>query len=541
MNKQLVAAKETGDSDLVDRLDGTQRHLKTVANAIYGFFEEQNIEERKRPVEHVVYSIRGQEPRHRWLKSIEKPGKYFQPLLGTCITAAAHLFLAIAEHLADREGIEWMACDTDSMIFVRPIGMDDATFLSKVESIRYWFALLNPYEGLPDNDLFKIEKVNFEPDGKTPREIFGLATAPKSYCLFTLDENGAPIIREGKQHGLGHLLPPYARSEEEEKACLKATKLRCWQGDVWGLIVRAHIAGHPDIVDYSQLENFNLPAAHRFTVSTIKTEKDCERFNLGKPYRQRIRPGGFLISFPTKNPARLQGNLRIPVRPTSTIDKERDLSPYAPYNKDIRNAATACFDRRTGKPIPVERLKTYAEALRYFHIRPQDKYEGGRYLDTGTVRRRDLMPLWFDIIGKEVRRFSTEDPDVFDGEFTPTEYGSIPSLTFLRHAASVLGNRGLAKARGIPVHRVAELLNGELDCGPKTIQTIRDLVIWRLEQEREDRQLIKKARHYCRSCGSLRRAASSTGIDAGYLSKLMNGSRPLTSWFRSKLRGALDL
>ena len=440
VNKQLLIAKETGDSELVDRLDGMQRHLKTVANAIYGFFEEQNIEERKRAVEHVVYSIRGQEPKHRWLKSIEKPGKFFQPLLGTCITASAHLFLAISEHLAQHEGIEWMFCDTDSMAFVRPADMDDVMFLAKVESIRGWFAPLNPYNGLPNDDLFKSEKVNVEPDGETPRELLGLAIAPKSYCLFTLDESGAPIIQEGKQHGLGHLLPPYVRSDKEERVCLELTKLRCWQRDVWALIVRAHLEGHPDIVDYSSLENFDLPAAHRFTVSTIKTENDCKHFNRGRPYRERMRPGNFLISFPTKNPARLQDGIGVPLTP-SPIGRTRDVSPYAPYDRDIPKAAAACFDRKTGKPIPINELKTYAEALRYYHIRPQDKMRGARYLDLGTTRRRHLMPLRFDTWE---RKFGASRPRIrmsLIGSLHLYGIWFIPSLTYIRYASNVLGIR----------------------------------------------------------------------------------------------------
>jgi hypothetical protein len=52
----------------------------------------------------------------------ENPGDFFHPLLGTLITGAARLMLAITERLLIDEGLDWVFCDTDSMAFAVPTG-----------------------------------------------------------------------------------------------------------------------------------------------------------------------------------------------------------------------------------------------------------------------------------------------------------------------------------------------------------------------------------------------------------------------------------
>lgn len=533
LRKRAAEAKEVGEEATYEQLDGLQNHLKILANSIYGFFEEQNIEERVRAVQHAVYSLRGREPKNRWLRTIERPGKYFHPLLGTCITSAAHLFLAIAEHLADKENIEWMLTDTDSMAFARPLTMVEETFRRKVQHIRDWFAPLNPYAGMAANDLFKYEPINKDPNSGGWRELYGLAIAPKSYCLFTLDEANNPIIQEGKQHGLGHLLPPYTRAKDKEKRCIRSTKLRCWQRDVWELVVRAHLEKHLNRVDYLKLEGFNNPAAHRFTVSTIRTEKDCEPYNKVKPYRDRIRPGGFLLSFPAKNRARLKSE---DAKRGLTRNSYEPISPYAPYDRDPRKAAENAFDRRSGRAVGIDELETYAESLRYFHIRPQDKYDGSNFLEAGTTWRKHVIPLWIDIVGKETRRFSTEDPYVFESEFRPTDYGSIPAVTFLRWAAEVLGHRDLARICRVSVSHATALLAGERSCTPEVLLELRDATLAKIEQGRQDRQIIERIVAHCRRVGSLRKGAASLGVDAGDLSRTIKGTKRISNALRRRFQ-----
>jgi len=279
--------------------DDDQKHLKVVANACYGFFVEMNETKPADPVECNVYSYRGKEPTTRWLSKVEEPGPYFHPLVATTITAGTRLMLAILEVLAKREGVLWMACDTDSMMFARPEAMSDDEFVRRVQRIRDWFKPLNPYRNV--DALLKLEAVNFKPGTDIIEPLYGLAIAPKSYALFNLDATGKLILREAKQFILENYMPPYLRSKKEERLCRKAMKLRCWQRDLWLRVIQAFLDGHPDDVDLGSLPNFDLPAARRLSISTANVELHLQRYNQGKPYRERIRPGGFLLSFTPKS------------------------------------------------------------------------------------------------------------------------------------------------------------------------------------------------------------------------------------------------
>jgi hypothetical protein len=55
----------------------------------------------------------------------------------------------------------------------------------------------------------------------------------------------------------------------------------------------------------------------------------------------------------------------------STQTKQRPLRPIAPYSPTSKEALAHAFDREMGKPIPAGQLKTYAQALAQYHLRPE--------------------------------------------------------------------------------------------------------------------------------------------------------------------------
>jgi hypothetical protein len=61
-----------------------------------------------------------------------------------------------------------------------------------------------------------------------------------------------------------------------------------------------------------------------------------------------------------------------------------------------REAAKAAFDRETARPIPASELKTYAEALTQYHLRPEAKFLNGGFCDPRAHRasacRRNASP-----------------------------------------------------------------------------------------------------------------------------------------------------
>ena len=92
-------------------------------------------------------------------KKFEKPGRYFHPLLGTLITGAARLMLALAEHQVIEQKLDWAFCDTDSIAIANTGNLPLAEFKATALMVRDWFKDLNPYG--EDRSILQLEKVNF--------------------------------------------------------------------------------------------------------------------------------------------------------------------------------------------------------------------------------------------------------------------------------------------------------------------------------------------------------------------------------------------
>jgi hypothetical protein len=165
---------------------------------------------------------------------VEKPGSYAAPW-GPLIPAAGRLMLAIAEQLAADRGIPYGLCDTDSMYFVRPQGMERDTFRQGVKEIAGWFQTLMPYEDKSES-LFNIEKHNYRlkrnEQGKVVRKdgkpeiingefepLYLLAVSAKRYGQANFHEcddgvsvfkgkRGNWVLRKVSGHGLGHITAP---------------------------------------------------------------------------------------------------------------------------------------------------------------------------------------------------------------------------------------------------------------------------------------------------------------------------------------------
>ena len=127
-----------------DKTESEQLALKILANATsYGIFVELNVNDLARQQSAVRYGL-SEKPVRIPCDKLEEPGKYFHPLLGTLITGAARLMLAIAETLARQHGLDWAFCDTDSMALAKPDGMTTGDFDRHTKSICSWFKPLNP-------------------------------------------------------------------------------------------------------------------------------------------------------------------------------------------------------------------------------------------------------------------------------------------------------------------------------------------------------------------------------------------------------------
>jgi hypothetical protein len=457
-----------------DALKSQEQTLKILANSMsYGIFMEINVEELNEPASALRYSDDGAASPIS-LDKVELPGSYFHPLLASLITATARLMLGIAEQLSITAGLDWAFCDTDSMAFAKPAGMADADFESRVEVIRNWFNLLNPYEGA--GDLLKLEDANFALiDGRvsdTFAPLFAWLVSAKRYALFNIDCVGRPALRKASAHGLGHLMAPYTGAEAAASipsgvAPLKDIGVDRWQHDVWYLIIEAALSVNPDQPRLFDLPGFDQPAASRYAATTPNLLRWFDPYNDGRDYPAQVRPFNFLTVFSARRHQAsgwgdaVDAGLGKPRKP----DRSELPRPVAPYNANPRLAAASCFDRHTGAAVPIDRLKTYGEALADYHLHPEAKFLNGDYLDRGSTVRRHIHVAGLRYIGKEANRWEEQFYLGLDPEAQIEYDGGPEALEQFRAricaAARAFGQRRLARTAGVSREQLRAIIKGE--------------------------------------------------------------------------------
>jgi hypothetical protein len=480
-------------------LDAVQLALKICANATtYGIFMELNVNEANELHEVVCYGPDGRSVQR--LRTVEEPGRYFHPLLATLITGAARLMLAVAEQLAVERGMTWAFCDTDSMAFARPEGTSEECFVARVQDIVAWFEGLNPYAF--GGSILKVEDQNYRlVDGKRSDEIQELycwAIAAKRYALFTIGPDGHPVIEKASAHGLGHLLAPYSKDEAPSSIpapILGKDKLGVdrWEYDVWYRIIEAALAGHPNQVRLDDLPNFDQPAVSRYAATTPKLLRWFRKYNQGRPYREQVRPFGFLLAFQARGRVASMARgetilMGTPQRQRAKRRKHPDDLPraVAPYDTDHREAASHCFDRLTGEPVSSRRLMTYREALLRYHLQPEAKFDNGRWVDRRETVRRHVTAERVVFIGKEANRCEEQfhlgrDPEAQveygvsrDGA---VQYQQLHDQRILDRVRGVRGQyslRRIAQQAGVQCSHLSEVLSGKRKPSREAISKLED-------------------------------------------------------------------
>lgn len=187
-----------------------QQSLKTLANSLFGVLVEvnkQRLPEGKRAPVRVWH---GQGSYRTSVGAVEEPGAFFFPPLGTLITAAARLMLALLEWQVGRRGGSFAFCDTDSMAIVAAAhggamtiegrGNDGRVIPQKirvlswreVEEIAQAFRVLNPYDRRAVPGLIlRIEDVNFRNGRQVQLHAFVAGTnATQSLTSFPTARSG---------------------------------------------------------------------------------------------------------------------------------------------------------------------------------------------------------------------------------------------------------------------------------------------------------------------------------------------------------------
>jgi len=487
VQSELKKARAEGRIHDADVLDAYQQMLKLLANSTsYGIFAEMNVQSYDRPREVICYG--GEDAEFQTgTKSIEEAGTHFHPLLATLITGAARLMLSIAERLAADNGIGWALCDTDSLALARPEGMGDDEFLKRATVVTQWFDALNPYSD--DKSLFKIEDQDFRVEsGKvmvgTHEPLFVVAISAKRYVLFNLDENGKPVIRKAVAHGLGHLRAPYPESEAPASIPAPAIPLSeigvdHWQYDLWYQIIMAELEVHPDQIDLSPLPGLDRPAASRYSVSTSSLLHWFDSFNEGKSYAEQVKAFNFMLAYQVSRTA-LYAAIA-----SGDIDAGylNDGLPavIAPYDDNVARGAAKCFDRRTGRPVPVSILATYREAVADYHLHPEVKFENGETTDRGVTDRRHIQAVAIEYIGKEANRWEEQ---FYLGEVPEAqiEYGINSARKwliskFVARASRKFGKVELANVAQLSRQQLDNIMLGKAEARPRTVKALLSAIM----------------------------------------------------------------
>jgi hypothetical protein len=110
-------------------------------------------------------------------------------------------------------------------------------------------------------------------------------------------------------------------------------------------------------------------------------------------------------------------------------------------------------DRVTGRPVEQRWLRTYAEALRGYHLHPETKFLDGDYTDRGPTRRRHVRVQMIEDIGKEADKWDDEELSA-DNEFTVSYGVSEPDRAVMLAVIQSVSKRRLAPAAKVSTRSV---------------------------------------------------------------------------------------
>lgn len=453
--------------------------LKTFANGgAYGIFAEF------RQLDPVpggkVVSAYGLWPMEARVATPEEPGEFSFPPLAAAITGAARLLLALLQADVEARGGTYVACDTDSLAIVSsepgglitcPNGPDRlgdgteavrALSWAEVDEVLAGLDSLLPYTPGTIRSLIKLEDENFaRGDGGRPIELYGLATSAKRYVLYNRTADGIDI-RKASNHGLGLYRSPIDNRDGWAEDWPE------WTDVVWRRIVAQAEGRDPG----PEPEWFELPAVSQLPVSSPTVLAPFRAFNVGRPFRDQVKPFGFLTL----------GHVD-PLAPLPDGLERGDVTPLAPFTSDPETLlALPWRNRRDGQPISVTtkkggergkvRLQTIGDVVADYRLHPETKSGDprgglGRRGSVGLLPRLRVRAVGPPVhIGKESNRLEevqgglVTDPDEVYVVYRDLRREWDAALPALRRLRDEKGWRYLAEASGQSERALRYALNG---------------------------------------------------------------------------------
>lgn len=233
--------------------------LKVAANsAAFGIFPQLDIKslEPRSPLR--VFSGQTEyltPPSQIW----ERPSEFYCPVISSFVTGGSHLLCAMLERMVRDMGGQIAAMDTDSAMIVSTKhgglvpcaggpyrlakyhkGSGNAAIralsFAQVDRIRERFDSINPWRKALKTPFLRLEKENFDANGKR-QQLFFYGISAKLYCLFNLQGNRL-LVRKPSGHGLGYLQAPYTIAEwQRGKGRKWKENLPPWIYEAWHFIL----------------------------------------------------------------------------------------------------------------------------------------------------------------------------------------------------------------------------------------------------------------------------------------------------------------
>ncbi|MGD9658359.1 MAG: hypothetical protein AB7U61_12125, partial [Methylocystis sp.] len=539
-------AAATKDQKEAAALENDQLAVKILANATsYGIFVELNVEDYVSAKPMIGYGAKAC-PFKFESKKFEKPGRYFHPLLGTMITGAARLMLALAERQVIDQGLDWAFCDTDSIAIANIANLPLEEFKARALKVREWFSDLNPYG--EDKSILQLEKVNF-PKGKegdlaTLDPPLCLAVSAKRYVLYNSRKDG-PLIRKASGHGLGHLLAPYDEPPKERRSRVNRVGVPLWQEDLWKEIIRAAESDAPDQTRFMEMAGFDAPAASPYAATTPELLRWFDGYNERHKEGGRVFPFGFLLSLQAKS--RLEMQVTDPGALSDELWQRREPRPAAPYFKRALGAKDRAFDRERDKPIPPAWLKSHGRSLVRYHLHQESKFWAGEYDQRGPLRRRHVRALSLQPIGKESDNL--EENEFIGEEAGPLEHpmgaaGSGKLAVFVSEIQRRFGisDRVMVDRARVSHHTLADLREGKRVSDESLQKLVRATEELRQEDENraaQNEQWLEKLRQLRTEVDSRNKLADLLGVDPNYLGRIIRRQKPMTAEMVERLTNLL--
>lgn len=242
--KRIQYKENNGEKD--------QRTLanKITANSLFGVSAERILQKHEVETEDSTEIVR-----------YDQAGTYYNPHVGSTITAAGRLMLTLGEIIANRNGSELIYCDTDSLIIEN----------EAVEEVMEWFnEYLNPYDGIAgEQDFLEIEDY----EGTDLKDVKIYSVGVKKYVI--LDQNNKILMN--KEHGLGHF--EQLRNTEEDPNRTKK---------FWGTLLK-----EMDIVD-GRIPRFTTPQMDKYVTWQTAASTENIRQQMDKLTDETVRYGDFI-------------------------------------------------------------------------------------------------------------------------------------------------------------------------------------------------------------------------------------------------------